>query len=371
MGPEPTTIRSPMGELWHAAGRAAGDPSKRRAALLGILCSAPALVLGAILSHLLSGDGLTGLARPLAFILAPLDAAYVAADDVGLLGYVALQGLLLALVWGIFGGALHRLTAVDLTQARRETPAGAYAFARRHWRGFVGAKAALFLGTCLPLAVAALLATPARLGGTLGGLLLAVAVVATVFLALLAVLMLSGWAVAGFLTTPAIACEDSDALDALSRAFGYAGKGLPRLTAWRLVFLGGVAIGATWRAARWLVVFGLGYAALRLGAGEAALDRVTRLLGSMGDPLGAERLDLTWGDRVAAVAVALVVFGAVAHWAADVIARSACARTAVYLALREAVDGVPRTHLASPPDAPPHQDATEAGFEQVLRLEAE
>jgi hypothetical protein len=358
-----------MGELWHAAGRVAGDSAKRRAALLGVLCSAPALVLGALVSHLLSGAGLAGLARPLAFVLAPLDAAYAGGDDVGLLGYLAMQGLLLAMVWGVFGGALHRLAAVHLTQGRYETPSGAYAFARRHWRGFVGAKAGLVAGTVLPLALVALIATPARLGGGLGGAWLAVSIVAGLLLALLAVIMLAAWATAGFLTTPVIACEDSGSLDGLSRAFGFAGKGLPRLTLWRLAFFGGVVLGATWRAARWSAVLGLGYAALRFGAGEAATDRLARLLGSAGDPVGASRLDLSWGDYLAAAMAALVLFYVCAHWMADVVARVACARTAVYLGLREAVDAVPRGHLASVPDAPAYQDAAEAGFEQVTRLE--
>lgn len=360
----------PMRDLWHAAGRAAGDRQKRRTALLGVLWSAPTLLLGALLSRLLAdpATAFQGITRPLAYVLGPLRDAYTGDHDVALLGQLALHGLLLTLVWGLFGGALHRLAAVELTQGRREETPAAYAFARRHWRGFVGAKAALFLGTILPLALAAAVASLGRIDGAVGSLLLGLASVAVVVLVFLGVFLGSCWLVAGFLTTPTIACEDSDAFDALSRTFGYAGAGLPRLTLWRLAFFGGVLIGALWRGVRIVVVVGLSLAVLRLGAGDAALERVRAVLGALGEPADAARLGITWGDHVAALLFALVLFGLIATWLADLIARVACARTAVYLALRERIDRVPRESLRSAPEAPAFHDAEAAGFEEVSRI---
>ncbi len=359
-----------MADLWHAAGRSAGDRQKRRVALLGVLWSAPTLLAGAAISRLLSdpATALEGLGKPLGYVIAPLKAAYTQDHDVALIGYLALQGLLLTLVWGVFGGALHRLAAVDLTQRRREETPAAFAFARRHWRGFVGAKSALFLGTMLPLAVAAALATLGRFDGALGSILLGLASVAVVVLVFLAVFLGSCWFVAGFLTTPTIACEDSDAFDALSRTFGYAGAGLPRLTLWRLALFGGVLIGALWRALRVVLVVGLSLAVLRLGAGAEALERVRAVLGAMGTPADADRLGITAGDPIAALIFGLVLFGLVATWLADVIARIACARMAVYLGLRGRIDAVPRDGLQSAPEAPPFQDAEAAGFEEVARV---
>ncbi len=356
-----------MRELWHAAGRAAGDPQKRRVALLGVLWSTPALLLGAFLSRLLADPGaaLDGIGRPLQYVLGPLQDAYVADHDVALLGYVALQGLLLSLVWGFFGGALGRLVAVDLTHGRREETPAAYAFARSHWRGFVGAKAALFVGTVLPLAAAAGLAALGRIDGAFGSLLLGVAAVGIVALVVLGVFVGACWLVAGFLTTPTIACEDSDAFDALSRTFGYAGAGLPRLTLWRLALLGGVLIGGLWRAARIVVVVVVTLAVLRLGAGAETMERVHAVLGAFGEPGDAARLGVTWGDHVAAVVLAIVLFALVAWWLADLLVRVACARTAVFLLTRERVERVPPTQLGTEPEARPWQDAEAAGFEHV------
>jgi len=360
-----------MLELWHAAGRAAGDGQKRRVALLGVLASTPTLIVGASLSRLLSGPtgAFAGLGRPLAYVFGPLTDAYRGGHDVALLGYLALQGLLLTLVWSRFGGALHRMAAVELTQGRRESARAALRFARRHGRGFVGSKAALFLGTFLPLALAAGLATVGRLDGALGSVLLALMTIFVVVLVFLGVFLGSCWLVAGFLTTPTIAVEDGSAFDALSRTFGYAGAGLPRLTLWRLAFLGGVLVGTTWRALRTVVVVGVALAILRLGAGAAALDRAQAVLTAGGRPADAARLGITWGDQVLALVLAVVLFGLVATWLADLVSRCACGRTALYLGLRARIDRVERSVLRSPPEVPPFEDAATAGFEEVTRLD--
>jgi len=359
-----------MRDLWHAAGRAAGDRQKRRVAMLGVLWSAPVLVLGALLSHLLSAPAtaLEGIRAPLGYVLAPLRDAYIEDHDLALLGYVALQGLLLTMVWGVFGGALGRLAAVDLTQQRREETPAAFGFARRHWRGFVGAKAALFLGAMAPLAVAAGLAALGRLDGAFGSVLLAIASVGVVLLVFAGVFVGFCWAVAGFLTSPTIACEDSDAFDALSRTFGYAGAGLPRLTLARLALLGGVLIGALWRGVRVLVVVGLALPILRLGAGDGPVDRAYAILAAMGTPPDAARLGLTWGDYLLAFVLAVLLFVLLATWLADLISRCVCARTAVYLLARRRIDGVERATLRTAPAAPDFQDAEAAGFVEVARI---
>lgn len=357
-----------MRELWHAAGRSAADANKRRVAFLGLLLSTPVLLIGALVSNLLGGYGVAGLERPLGYVLAPLQRAYAADADLALLGYLALQALLLAVLWSFYGTALHRLAAVDLTQGRRESTDGAYAFAARHWRGVLGSKIALFAGILVPLALALAFNHLARIDGWLGGVFLAVAIVLTVVLVSLAVFVLIAWLVGGMLTTPVIATEDSDSFDALSRAIGYAGAGLPRLTLWRIAFLGGALLGSAWRAVRLVLLLALAYAVLRLGAGEEAIDRVHRILQASDAPTGADRLELGWADRLAAAVAGFTLFFLVTGWIADLIARIACARTGLYLALRAAVDKLPRDHLASAPDAPAFEDAETAGFEEVARV---
>lgn len=357
-----------MRELWHAAGRSAADAAKRRVAFLGLLLSAPTLLVGAVVSSLLAGHAFAGIDRPLGYVLAPLTRAHQADADLALLGYVALQALLLALLWSFYGTALHRLAAVDLTQGRRETTDGAYDFAARHWRGVLGAKVALFAGMLAPLALAFAFDHLARLDGWLGAVLLTAGIVVTVVLASVAVFVFIAWLVGGMLTTPVIATEDSDSFDALSRAIGYAGASLPRLTLWRLAFLGGALLGSAWRAVRLVVLLVVTYTVLRLGAGEEAIDRIHRILQAAGTPTGAERLELGWADQLAAAVAGLTLFFLVGRWLADLIARIACARTGLYLALRGVIDKLPRTHLASAPVAPPFQDAAAAGFEEVARV---
>jgi hypothetical protein len=129
-----------------------------------------------------------------------------------------------------------------------------------------------------------------------------------------------------------------------------------------------VLLGSVWRALRALLVLGIAIACLRLGAGPEAVDHVERILKALGAPAGADRLDLSWADYLAAIIAGLTLFGLAATWLADLIARIGCARMALYLAMREAVDRLPRTHLASAPEAPPFLDAEAAGFDEVARV---
>lgn len=359
-------------DLWHAAGRAARDDRKRLVALQGVLWSAPVLVLGSLLSHVVThgvGPALDGLGQPFRFVMAPLVGAYEADADLRMLGYLLWQLLLLVMLWGYFGGVLYRLAAVDLACGEKETPAAASGFARRHWRGLVGARLAIWLAIALPLGAAALISMGGRLDGLFGGILLAVAVIATAGLALVSVVIATVNAAAGILAGPTVAAEDSDAFDAVSRTFTYAAAGLPQLVGWRLMFFGGVLLGSGWRLVRTLLVLGLGLACLRLGAGAGAVDRALAILDALGAPPDADRLGVGTADYLVAGAIALVVAGLVAMWVADLVARVICARTGVYLLVRRATDGVAVSTLRTVPQQPAGpQDAASAGFVEVDRI---
>ena len=295
--------------------------------------------------------------------------AYEADADVALLGYLLWQGLLLTLLWGYFGGAIYRLAAVDLIRKRREDGRRSFAFARRHWRGFVGARLALWLGAGLPLVAAVLLALVGRWEGPLGGLLLAVAAAAAFLLAFVACMIGSVGVVAGFLTGPTVACEDSDAFDAVSRTFLYAGAGLPRMVLYRLLFFAGVLLGAGWRFVRSAFALLLAYACLRLGGGEQVMDRVGAILQAFGAPPDADRLGVLGTDYLVAGVVVLGVCALSVLWLADLVTRIQCARTAVYLLLRHDIDQVPLTELRTPPRIQTSRSAEEAGFVEVGRIE--
>ncbi len=357
-------------EMWHAAGRAARDDRKRLLALQGLLWSGPLLVLGSFLARLPDPGGTDDLRRPLHYVLDPLLSAWRADQDLALFGYVGLQVLLLALLWGLFGGAIYRLAAVDLTRQSREHGREALAFARRHWRGFVGARVALWLGILVPLAGAVLLALAGRLPGWIGAVLLAVAVGGTILLAIAAVVVASVNGVAGFLAGPTVAAEDSDAFDAVSRTFTYASHGLPRLVALRLLFAGGVLIGTAWRFLRMLAAGGLAWFALRTGAGPDGLDRALAILRAAGPPPDAARLGVASYDYVVAFALALGAGSLVILWLADLVSRICCARMGVYLVRRHEVDRVAPTTLHTPSRSPGHLTADEAGFIEVGRVEA-
>ncbi|MDJ0975805.1 MAG: hypothetical protein QNJ98_15190 [Planctomycetota bacterium] len=358
-------------DLWHAAGRAAHDGRKRLIAMQGVLWSAPVLVLGSFLTHVVTAGAdaaLEGLRHPFAFVVAPLKGAYLADHDLALLCYVGWQLLLLVLLWGYFGGALYRLAAVDLALGSKEEPAAALRFARRHWRGLVGARLAIWLAILLPLGAAVLIAMTGRIPGVVGGILLALGVVLIAGLALVAVVLATINAAAGFLSGPTVAAEDSNAFDAVSRTFTYAAAGLPRLVGWRLLFFGGVLIGTSWRLVRTVLVLGLGWACLSLGAGQGVVTRASAVLGAMGTPADAERLGLGATDYVVAVAIAIVFAGLVALWLADLVSRIVCARTGVYLLLRRAVDGEPVDALQTRPAQGGPETPESAGFVEVGRV---
>jgi hypothetical protein len=361
---------TPLREIWHRAGRAARDDRKRLLALYGVVLTLPALAVGSCLFRLVAGTGpaFAALARPAAYVLDPLRDAWLADDDLLMLLYLLVQGLLLAALWGHVGGAVTRMAAVHVATGRKEKAGAALAFAAGHWRAFAGARAALWGGFLAPIALAVLAAASGRLPGLAGELLLPAGLLVAAALALAAVVVGTVGATAGFLAAPTVACEDSDAFDAVSRVFGYAGAGLPRLLGVRLLFLGGVALGAGWRLTRTLGALVLLALVVRAGVGAEKAESLRGVLAAVGRgralPDGTGTLDV-----VAASALALVAGGLLALWVADLVARVLCARVGAYLALRQAIDGVPADSLRTAPAATPPLDAESAGFVEVSRIE--
>jgi hypothetical protein len=358
-----------LADLWHRSGRAARDDRKRLIALLGVFLTPPVWVLGSFLVRLLTSAPLDlgGMRRPLGYALAPLHDAWMEDADLLVLLYLFVQSLSTAALWGWFGGAISRMAAVHVATDRREPGAAAFRFSRRHWRAFAGAKAVLWAGVLVPAAGAVLAAMLARLPGIAGGLLSPVAIVVAAALALVSVVVASVFAAAGFLSTPTVASEDSDAFDAVSRVFGYAAAGMPRLVLVRAAFFGGVLLGTTWRALRTVGAVVLGAVLFRAGAGDAAVERVRGVLAAFQDGT-ARPAGTTFLDVVAAATVVVVVGGLFALWAADLVTRILCARVGAYLYLRERVDRVPASTLRTAPADPGRLDAEQAGFVEVARV---
>jgi hypothetical protein len=287
--------------------------------------------------------------RPLDLVAGGLRASYEADDDLGLLAALLVHLLGMIALWSFVGGAVQRLAAVHLARGRPESGRAALAFARRRWL---------------------LLAWGGSLPGWAGGLILPVAIVGVTLLALAAVVGASVVWVGGFLTGPTVACEDSDAFDAVSRVVLYAhGAGLPRVLALRALFLGGVLLGSSWRLLRTLAAGALAWVVLRAGAGADGLERAGAILAAMGPPPDAARLGVGALDYAAAAALALAGGGLAALWLADLASRAACARVAVYLLLRRELDRTPIETLATPPRREGPLAPGEAGFEEVGRVE--
>jgi hypothetical protein len=355
--------------LWHAAGHAAQDAKKRFLALQGVAVSGPVLLLGSWLVGLFTLPAReTTLARPVAYLLEPLRVAYAQDRDGAVLAWGVVELLLLALVWGFYGGALARLAAVELTGRGRERGPLALQFARRRLRALWGAPL-LFAGALLvPLALAWAASALAGLPGVVGGLLAPPCIALVIALSLGAVVGTSLVLSCSFLARPAVAADDADVFDAVTRSVSYAWGGLPRLVAVRLWFFSGVLLGSGWRLLRTVATVGLAVWLLDRAWGAERLERLLAVLGARGVPQDAARLGLGAFDVAAAATLGLGAAALLALWLADLASRLACARVAAYLVLRRAVDRVEPTHLGTPPGETALQTAEEAGFEEVDRV---
>ena len=123
-------------------------------------------------------------------------------------------------IWAIVGGALCRLTALEIARDERIGPMEAVKFAREKFWSFFSAPlfpaGALLLGI-LALCVPGLIGLIPWLGEIVVGIFLIIALLIGFVMALVII----GSAGAGWLMHPTIAVEGSDAFDAISRSFGY------------------------------------------------------------------------------------------------------------------------------------------------------
>jgi hypothetical protein len=197
-----------------------------------------------------------------------------------------------------------------------------------------------------------------------------VAILGVVGLALVATVVGTLTLAAAFLSQPAVALDDADLFDAVSRPYTFALAGLPRLVLVRLLFFSGVLLGSGWRLAKTVVAVLLALLVLESAFGAERWGRLTAVVGALGSPADADRLGVTGFDVAAAGALVLAGAALLALWLADLASRIACARTAAYLVLRRAVDRVPCDVIRTPPRIPGPLTAEAAGFTEVARVEA-
>jgi hypothetical protein len=160
-------------------------------------------------------------------------------------------GLVLLLAWSLFGGAIARSTALEFARSRADPWLQSFAAGRRNAVATAVSVAAplvavWLIGFLLALGGLVLLRLPVVtvLGGLLYGLFLAAGI--------LAVLLMAGYALGHWMLLPAVACEQTDSIDAMQRAFGYT-LGRPL----RLVVYLAILAAQGW-IMTWLVFAGVG-----------------------------------------------------------------------------------------------------------------
>lgn len=144
-------------------------------------------------------------------------------------------GIPLVVVWVLFGGAISRSAAVEFSTGRVIGWEKAAALAVRKWLSLLGAVLA-------PLAIVVAIAVALAVGGVLFAVpVVHLAPAALYFLALIfgaiAVFVLVLWSVARPMLVPGVACEGTDALDAIQRAFAYVFARPGRLVLYMLILL--------------------------------------------------------------------------------------------------------------------------------------
>jgi hypothetical protein len=254
-----------------------------------------------------------------------------------------LHGLLAAfwgvLVWGIFGGAIARITVVQVARTEGVGMGEALRFAIQKWLPLVGTPLSPLLGvaffTALCAAFGLLYWLPGPWGPTLAGIFAIFPLLAGLVMSLVLISLAIGWP----LMHATIAAEGEDGFDALSRSFAYVNQRPLRYAAcvalaWALGVLGLIVVDlfarTTIHMAHWALSFGApdDLLAALFRAGTGPVDSAPRAVHAF------------W----------LSVVGLVVHgWIYSYFWTSA---TIIYLVLRQDVDGTPWHVIAAPERRP-------------------
>ena len=247
-------------------------------------------------------------------------------------------------VWGICGGAICRIAVVRITRMQQAGVGTAIAFSVRNAASLVFAPLIPFGGMAfcgLILAGFGLLYWVPAVGNVLGGLLFAIPLVMGVIMTLLAIMFAVGWP----LLQAAVAAGAEDALDSVSRSFGYVNQRIGSLTAlaafaWLEGMIGIVLMNLLATGVLRLTHWGLGL------SGPGA--ELAMIFGRAGEAQSVA--------GTAAHSFWLGVVNLVAHgWAYSFFWTAAAL---IYLWLRHDVDGTPWEEI-DPPTIPPRGLITE------------
>lgn len=261
-------------------------------------------------------------------------------------------------IWALLGGAICRLAAVHLARGTTIPAAEAVQYAAARWHWFFLAPllpilAMLAVGILLAIAGFLLLNWPVL--NMIGGLGFGLALAAGAIIALL----LIAWVTGVHMVAPAIAAENTDAFDAVSRAFSYV---LSRPWRWlwytvlclvygALTYLFvGLVVFLTLGVTRFFVGWWMSRTAGRYNAPwlDAALP--APLIGKFHYSIDWSALDAT--GKVSAGLMAVWVYILMGVLVAYAISFYIAAQTNIYLLLRQSADGTPAEEVFQSPQEP-------------------
>jgi hypothetical protein len=252
-------------------------------------------------------------------------------------------------ILAIFGGAATRIAAVQVARNEKLSLRSALRFSTGKFVSFLSAPLipVLVIGlTALAVAVVGLVLWLVGLIPGMGwltdvgvGLLVPIAILAGFIMALTFVGLLGGLS----LMYPTIAAEGTDSFDAISRGFSYFFNRPWRLVLYALIALVyGLATFWAVRAFLWLVLAAtraaVGLFVYREAAGRPLIEAIwpATPLGSFSYEIPF--VNLTWSQELAAILIAIVVYGALSLLAAYALSLYFSLGTILYFLLRREVD---------------------------------
>ena len=230
----------PWLRLFHAPG-AAADPKRLMLAALGLILlhagwsgldhvwPVPDAGTRAVLvpweplaiRDLRAGTVLGLLAEPVRVLTAPFRVVLSPDADLLTFTHAALAAAWVLLIWGLIGGAIARVAALDLARGERIGLGAAVRFAMRKAPALLGSPMLPLFGLAAVTASLALFGLLYRLPGTFGttaaGVLAFLPLLGGLVLAVVVVGLAAGWP----LMHAAVAAEAEDGFDAMSRAYAY------------------------------------------------------------------------------------------------------------------------------------------------------
>ena len=270
--------------------------------------------------------------------------------------YSAIFFIIKFVVIALAGGAICRITALQLAHGEKPGLLEPLNFAKKNFFSFLFAPLLPVIGIVLCGLCIALFGLVGRIPWGIGDVIIAILMCLTFIAGAIIAVLLIG-TVAGFnLMFPAVAYDGSDFFDAMARAFGYI-KRKP----WHMLFYtaAAAAYGAIcytfvrfffflllW-SSRWFLRFGLGETE---GTGKlAAIWPKPALTNLAGTP---DIATASWSETLAHFCVHLLILAVVGLLVAFVISFFFSANTIIYSLMRNKVDNTPLDNIYTLVDEP-------------------